>query len=381
MQGIPEIEENRVPHEEESTDNGDEAKPLDFDSILPQVGEYGKYQKLLIWCICLPACIPCGFHAFNQLFMMGTPDHWCLVPDLMNLNITKEERRRLVSPPMIAQSTGQEVYDKCMMYDIDYSNYTNVFSNRSDEGIIKCQNGYEFEDSEVYSSVVIDFELVCDYSLYPTLALSALNIGGIIGVFIFGLISDRYGRMKSFFICLTVLIIGGVLTATAPNFWFWTGYRFIVGLTIPAIYQIPFIIGLELVGPRYRSFITVLTCLFYTLGLVLLCGVAYLIRNWVVLSYVTSVPFIGYYIYMIYLPESPRWLVSQGRIEEAAKILKNMASINGKQLSDDFNAQIKRKMMLHRAASELSSQKKQFGVGDLCKTPNNRLKTLLLTFN
>jgi len=51
-----------------------------------------------------------------------------------------------------------------MMYDIDYSNYTNVFSNRSDEGIIKCQNGYEFEDSEVYSSVVIDVS--SDYMIY-----------------------------------------------------------------------------------------------------------------------------------------------------------------------------------------------------------------------
>jgi predicted MFS family arabinose efflux permease len=38
-------------------------------------------------------------------------------------------------------------------------------------------------------------------------------------------------------------VVGGILTALAPNFWIWTLFRFIVGMTIPAIYQIPFIIG------------------------------------------------------------------------------------------------------------------------------------------
>lgn len=35
------------------------------------------------------------------------------------------------------------------------------------------------------------FELVCSYALYPTIGLSVLNIGGIIGVYFFGVISDK----------------------------------------------------------------------------------------------------------------------------------------------------------------------------------------------
>lgn len=52
---------------------------MDMDDLLPQVGEFGLYQKLLLWLICLPACFPCGFGAFNQLFMTDVPDHWCKV--------------------------------------------------------------------------------------------------------------------------------------------------------------------------------------------------------------------------------------------------------------------------------------------------------------
>lgn len=72
---------------------------MDLDDLLPQVGEFGLYQKLLLWFVCLPACIPCGFGAFNQLFMTDVPDHWCAVPELMNNpNITSDERKQISIP-------------------------------------------------------------------------------------------------------------------------------------------------------------------------------------------------------------------------------------------------------------------------------------------
>jgi len=71
---------------------------VDVDDLLPQIGEFGRYQKLLIWLVCLPACIPCGFGAFNQLFMQQTPDHWCRIPDLMHLSMAS--RRDLGVPSL-----------------------------------------------------------------------------------------------------------------------------------------------------------------------------------------------------------------------------------------------------------------------------------------
>lgn len=95
--------------------------------------------------------------------------------------------------------------------------------------------------------VFLQFDLVCDFDVYPTLGLVALNVGGPIGVYAFGILNDRIGRKKSFFACLTTLLIGSLMTAYAHEYWFWVLARAVVGLTIPAVYQIPFIICMLLI--------------------------------------------------------------------------------------------------------------------------------------
>jgi hypothetical protein len=63
---------------------------MGLDAILPDVGEFGSYQ-LLFWFVLLPGVLPCGFHAYNQLFMAARPDQWCRVPELDALtNISAE---------------------------------------------------------------------------------------------------------------------------------------------------------------------------------------------------------------------------------------------------------------------------------------------------
>ena len=90
-------------------------------------------------------------------------------------------------------------------------------------------------------SIRRQFDLVCSKSLYPTMALSAFNLGGLFGVLIFGYLNDRIGRKMNYFLCLMVEIIGGVATAFAPDIITWSLARFCVGLTIPAILHIPFV--------------------------------------------------------------------------------------------------------------------------------------------
>lgn len=114
-------------------------------------------------------------------------------------------------------------------------------------------------------------------------------------------------------------------------------------------------------GPNYRSFVTVLTCMFYTLGLMMLSGITYLIRDWVYLGVATSAPFFLYYFYWFFLPESPRWLLAKGRFEEASKILETLAKVNKKELPDSFKQQLKQKMMYKRTVSEEEALKRNPG--------------------
>jgi Na+/melibiose symporter-like transporter len=123
----------------------------------------------------------------------------------------------------------------------------------------------------------------------------------------------------------------------------------------------------------------VMTCTFYTSGIMMLAGVAYLVQDWVKLSLYTSVPFFAYYLYLLIMPESPRWLLMKGRVEEALKILENMARVNGKTFPVEFRKQLQERVLQEKNRKNKKVEK-NLNAFDLCKTPNMRLKTLLITF-
>lgn len=62
----------------------------------------------------------------------------------------------------------------------------------------------------------------------------------------------------------------------------------------------------------------------------------YLLRHWYTLSLATSVPFILLFSYYWIIPESPRWLLSKNRIDEAEVIVQHMAKVNGKTVPTNF---------------------------------------------
>jgi len=57
---------------------------LDFDDVLPSVGEFGIYQIILFF-LTAPFCFFLAFSYFSQVFITLVPDHWCRVPQLNNL--------------------------------------------------------------------------------------------------------------------------------------------------------------------------------------------------------------------------------------------------------------------------------------------------------
>ena len=95
------------------------------------------------------------------MFMSGTPSkYWCRLPID---NLTDEEQWKLL-PPSVGPD-GELSYDRCQMYDINYTTIPMDF-NLSNAPIVPCQNGWIYSRNEYNTTIVTDWDLVCDKELY-----------------------------------------------------------------------------------------------------------------------------------------------------------------------------------------------------------------------
>jgi len=66
-----------------------------FDDILPYVGDFGRYQRLLLLSL-LPYSVAYATLYFSQFFLTLVPqEHWCRTEELVLLNLTQEERYKI----------------------------------------------------------------------------------------------------------------------------------------------------------------------------------------------------------------------------------------------------------------------------------------------
>jgi len=356
-------------------------KMIDFDLILPDIGEYGTYQQLMVWFVFLPGMIPCGFHAYNQLFMATVPRYRCLIPHLDDANFT---HLRNISLPLAEREDGKWNSSFCSMIARNYSSSSSS-SNWEDpdaeDAITSCPFGWKFEfnDPEA-TSVVSDWELVCEKDFYPTLALVLFGVSGLVGNWIFGYIQDGLGRRPAFFIYLAIESIFSIATAFTTDFYMWLGCRIGVGFTVPAIMGTPYVMAIELVGPDWRTHVALLANVMYSISLILLAVVVWLVKDWRQMTLATGLPFVAYFMYWWVMPESPRWLLSQNRLAEAEVEIRKMARINKKVLPDDYFKHFIPEKSSTDESQEENTKPPSYGALDLIRTPNMAKKTSIITF-
>merc|ERR1719356_1541468 len=77
-------------------------------------------------------------------------------------------------------------------------------------------------------------------------------------------------------------------------------------------------------------------CLFFAVALMILAGMAYIFNTWKSLAFISSVPFVTLFSYWWFVPESPRWLLSYGKIDEAEVVVQSIAKWKKKTIPPDF---------------------------------------------
>lgn len=175
---------------------------------------------------------------------------------------------------------------------------------------------------------------------------------------------------------MTIQLISGVATAFAPFFWLFCVLRFITAVATGGTMVTSFVITMEIIGKKWRELMSVLYQIPFNLGHLTLAGFAYFIRDWQYLQFALSIPSIVLLSYYWLVPESPRWLFTVGRLDEAAVILKKAARVN-KLPTENISADLEKASKLRGNTGNVSKG----NVLDLVRTPNMRSKTIYMCFN
>ncbi|BAU26027.1 putative MFS transporter [Aneurinibacillus soli] len=160
---------------------------------------------------------------------------------------------------------------------------------------------------------------------------SSALIGLFIGSLVLGWLSDRIGRQKIFL--ANFLIIG-----VASLLQFWVNdpltlfiLRILIGIGLGGDYAVGSTLLAEFSPKKYRGFLLASLCVIWTVGYVISNVVGFYLEKmgpeswrWMLAS--AAIPAFIVLVLRIGTPESPRWLISMGRKEEAMQIVKKYVS-------------------------------------------------------
>ncbi|XP_030020976.2 carcinine transporter [Manduca sexta] len=312
---------------------------VDYDELLSSAGEFGRYQFLL-FIATFPFYVFGVFVYFSQLFMTETSsNHWCWVPELANM--TDIERRSFAIPKTNDSLFG---YSQCSMYEANWTELLET-GQRPDESwrTIPCQHGWEFNKTEIpYPTISSELGWVCDKDSYQASAQSVFFLGSIVGGFLIGWIADRFGRLPAIVISNLIGCLGGLISIFARNFAEFTACRFFMGISYDNCMMMAYLLVLEYVAPRYKTLLANLSfALFYSVPVTLLPWLALLCGHWWTIGLVTSVPLALGLFSPLFIPESPRWLLSRGRVDDAIKKIETISRVNKKEIPPKLIEQFK----------------------------------------
>ncbi|XP_069924779.1 solute carrier family 22 member 20 isoform X1 [Oryctolagus cuniculus] len=339
-----------------------------FTDLLDALGGVGRFQ--LIYTALL--LLPCGLlacHNFLQNFTAAMPPHHCRGP--ANLTNTSEAWLRAAVP---VDRLG--ALDSCRRFT--EPQWVLLLPNASSshraatEG---CVDGWEYDRSVFPSTIVTEWDLVCEARTLRDLAQSIYMAGVLLGAAVFGSLADRLGRKAPLVWSYLQLAVSGAATAYVSSFSAYCVFRFLMGMTFSGIILNSLSLVVEWMPARGRTVAGILLGVSFTLGQLVLAGVAYLIRPWRWLQFAVSAPFLIFFFYSWWLPESSRWLLLHGKSQQALQNLRKVAALNGR---EEESKRLTTEAVSAYVQSEFASVRTSSSVLDLFRTPAIRKVTCCL---
>ncbi|XP_032007749.1 solute carrier family 22 member 11 isoform X1 [Hylobates moloch] len=338
-----------------------------FSKLLEQAGGVGLFQTLQVLTFVLP-CLVIPSQMLLENFSAAVPGHRCWTHMLDNgsavpTNMTPKALLTISIPPGPNQGPHQCRRFRQPQWQLLDSNATATSWSEADTE--PCVDGWVYDRSVFTSTIVAKWDLVCSSQGLKPLSQSIFMSGILVGSFIWGLLSYRFGRKPMLRWCCLQLAVAGTSTIFAPTFVIYCGLRFVAAFGMAGIFLSSLTLMVEWTTTSRRAVtMTVVGCAF-SAGQAALGGLAFALRDWRTLQLAASVPFFAISLISWWLPESSRWLIIKGKPDQALQELRKVAKINGHKEAKNLTIEV----LMSSVKEEVASAKEPRSVLDLFCVP------------
>ncbi|EDV92562.1 organic cation transporter protein isoform X2 [Drosophila grimshawi] len=308
------------------------------DVIGDLMGHYGKWQLVMTVLLSLFQ-VPNTFHISSSVYQAANKDFWCQRPP------------HLQEMPVDVWRNLSGSHDNCHARSgIDWSRLSNdtlpaqlqqqaaaAAAASGDDGKLIACNRWEYETNDnVGNTWTSQWDLVCDKEHLKNVAEMFFLLGVATGGIISGYLSDKFGRKTMLFISAILQTIFGLWLYFCSSFELYLTLRALLGLVSVSVTYSGLILAIEYVDGKWRTIAGMYNLFPLPISYMIISGLAYLTQDYQRLQLCIGIPGIFLCFLWFVVPESPRWLLVKGRVEEVRRIIEAAAVFNGRQLPPDY---------------------------------------------